>query len=81
MFKLLFTICAIFLLGCSDNQETSRPKKSYYVPPSVNYKGQFRKGYIRKPVSTKASAIRNQARSKYYYKTRGKYRKTSNLTS
>jgi hypothetical protein len=75
MIKLLFTLFAILLFGCSDNQERSRPKKSYYVSPSINYKGQFRKGYIRKPVITKASAIRNQARSKYYYKTRGKYRR------
>lgn len=72
MFKLLFTL---LLLGCSDNEETSRAKKSHYVSPSINYKGQFRKGYTRKPVSTKASAIRNQARSKYYYQTRGKYRR------
>ena len=73
-FKLLIFICALFLLGCSDNQEASRPKKSYYVSPSVNYKGQLRKGYVRKPVSTNPSAIRNQVRSKYYYKTRGQYR-------
>ena len=72
MFKLL---CTLLLLGCSDNEETSRAKKSHYVSPSINYKGQFRKGYTRKPVSTKASAIRNQARSKYYYQTRGKYRR------
>jgi hypothetical protein len=76
MTKLLISIFALLLLGCSDNQETNRPKKSYYIPPSVNYKGQFRRGYIRKPVNTKASAIRNQARSKYYYKTRGKYRRS-----
>ena len=75
MIKVLFTLFSLLLLGCSDIQETSRPKKSYYVPPSVNYKGQFRKGYVRKSVSTKPSAIRNQARSKYYYNTRGKYRR------
>lgn len=75
MTKVFIFIFALILLGCSDNQETNRPKKSYYVPSSVNYKGQFRRGYIRKPVSAKASAIRNQARSKYYYKTRGKYRR------
>ena len=75
MFKLLFTLFTLLLLGCSDNEETSRAKKSHYVSPSINYKGQFRKGYTRKPVSTKASAIRNQARSKYYYQTRGKYRR------
>jgi hypothetical protein len=75
MIKLIFTLLALLLLSCSDSSETSRPKKSHYVSPSINYKGQFRKGYIRKPVSTKASAIRNQARSKYYYQTRGKYRR------
>lgn len=75
MIKLLISLFTLLLLGCSDIQETSRPKKSNYVPPSINYKGQFRKGYVRKSVSTKPSAIRNQARSKYYYKTRGKYRR------
>jgi hypothetical protein len=75
MIKLIFTLLALLLLSCSDNSEISRPKKSHYASPSINYKGQFRKGYIRKPVSTKASAIRNQARSKYYYQTRGKYRR------
>lgn len=75
MIKILIFLFTILLIGCSDNQETSRPKKSYYVPSSVNYKGQFRRGYVRKPVSTKASEIRNQARSKYYYKTKGKYRR------
>jgi hypothetical protein len=75
MIKLLFTLFALFLLGCSDIDDTSRAKKSHYVSPSINYKGQFRKGYTRKPVSTKPSAIRNQARSKYYYQTRGKYRR------
>lgn len=76
MTRVLIFILALLLIGCSDNQETIRPKKSYYVQPSVNYKGQFRRGYVRKPVSTKASAIRNQARSRYYYKTRGKYRRS-----
>ena len=65
MFKLLFTLFTLLLLGCSDNEETSRAKKSHYVSPSINYKGQFRKGYTRKSVSTKPSAIRNLARSNY----------------
>jgi hypothetical protein len=69
-------ICGlIFLIGCSDTQEVKRPLKSTYVPPSINYKGQFRKGYVRKSVSTNPNAIRNQSKSKYYYKTRGKYRR------
>jgi len=46
-----------------------------YVKPSVNYKGQTRKGHVRKKVSTDKNAILNQNRSRYYYQTRGKYRR------
>lgn len=73
MSKYLFKIGFIFLMGCSDTQEVKRPIKSTYVPPSINYKGQFRKGYVRKSISTNPNAIRNQSKSKYYYKTKGKY--------
>lgn len=44
-----------------------------YVKPSVNYKGQVRKGYVRRRVSLKKNAIKSQNRSRYYYHTRGKY--------
>jgi hypothetical protein len=44
-----------------------------YVKPSVNYKGQVRKGYVRRKVSLKKNAIKSQNRSRYYYHTRGKY--------
>jgi hypothetical protein len=46
-----------------------------YVKPSVNYKGQTRKGHVRRKVSTDKNAIKNQNRSRYYYQTRGKYRR------
>lgn len=46
-----------------------------YVKPSVNYKGQVRKGYVRRKVSLKKNAIKSQNRSRYYYHTRGKYRR------
>ena len=46
-----------------------------YVKPSVNYKGQTRKGHVRRKVSTDKNAIKNRNRSRYYYKTRGKYRR------
>lgn len=46
-----------------------------YVKPSVNYKGQVRKGYVRRNVSLKKNAIKSQNRSRYYYHTRGKYRR------
>ena len=46
-----------------------------YVKPSINYKGQYRRGYVRKNVSLKKNAIKSQNRSRYYYHTRGKYRR------
>ena len=75
MVKYLLIFGFFFLIGCSDTQEVKRPLKSTYVPPTTTYKGQFRKGYVRKSVSTNPNAFKNQSKSKYYYETRGKYRR------
>ena len=61
--------------GCDIKEKKARPTKATYVSPSINYKGRFRPGYVRKSVSTNPNALRNQTRSKYYYKTKGKYRR------
>ena len=61
--------------GCDIKEKEARPTKATYVSTSINYKGQFRPGYVRKSVSTNPNALRNQTRSKYYYKTKGKYRR------
>ncbi len=61
--------------GCDIKDKKVSPKKATYVSPSINYKGQFRPGYVRKSVSTNPNALRNQTRSKYYYQTNGKYRR------
>jgi hypothetical protein len=63
------------VIGVLYNQDVKYPLKSTYAPPTINYKGQFRKGYVRKSVSTNPNAIRNQSKSKYYFETRGKYRR------
>jgi hypothetical protein len=42
-----------------------------YVKPTVNYKGQVRKGYVRRKVSLKKDVIKSQKKSRYYYHTRG----------
>jgi hypothetical protein len=55
--------------------DSGNGKKPVYVKPSIDYKGKFRKGHVRMPVSTKKNAIKNQNRSRYYYQTRGKYRR------
>jgi hypothetical protein len=72
LFLLLINILTFSLSSCdfkkSDNAGGS------YVKPSVNYKGQTRKGHVRKKVSTDKNAIKNQNRSRYYYQTSVKNR-------
>ncbi len=63
------------IISCDAESTSNRERNPDYVKPSINYKGQFRKGYVRKSVSINKNAIRNQTRSRYYYETRGKYRK------
>ncbi len=67
----------IFILTTACNN-SGTVKKPVYVSPSTDYKGRFHKGHYRKPVSTNKNAMRNQSRSKYYYQTRGKYRRKKN---
>jgi hypothetical protein len=62
------------LSSCTDRDSGG----STYVKPSIDKNGKFRKGYVRKSVSTNKNAIKNQNRSRYYYKTRGKYRRKKN---
>ena len=63
----------VMLMGCGN--DSGKGKKSVYVKPSIDYKGRYRKGHVRMPVSTDKHAIKNQNRSRYYYQTRGKYRR------
>ena len=73
---LLFVAMLLFLNACTDTSDYSG-RKATYVKSSIDYKGRYRKGYVRMPVSTKKNAIKNQNRSRYYYHTRGKYRRKS----
>ena len=50
-------------------------KQAVYVKPSIDSRGRYRKGHVRMPVSTRKNAIKSQNRSRYYYQTRGKYRR------
>jgi hypothetical protein len=70
---LLVLVAVLFLSSCSGDDVTN----STYVKPSIDYKGKFRKGYVRKSVSTNKNAVKNQNKSRYYYKTRGKYSRKS----
>ena len=68
---LLFLFaCILFIISC--NKETPG---AVYVKPSIDYKGKMRKGHVRRKVSTDKNAIKNRNRSRYYYHTRGKYRR------
>jgi hypothetical protein len=69
---------SILLTACGDINDSGTGKKPVYVKPSIDYKGKFRKGHVRMPVSTNKNAISNQNRSRYYYQTRGKYRRKKN---
>jgi hypothetical protein len=64
----------LFLMSCDIKEKRVKTKGAVYIKPTVDRRGRFRKGHIRMPVSTNKNAIKNQNRSRYYYKTRGKYR-------
>ena len=68
---LILVLIAFFITSC-DLQETGG--SSTYVKPSVDKNGKIRKGYVQRSVSTSKSAVKNQNRSRYYYKTRKKHR-------
>jgi hypothetical protein len=70
---LLVLVAVFFLSSCVGDDVTN----GTYVNPSIDYKGKFRKGYVRKSVSTNKNAVKSQNKSKYYYKTRGKCRRKS----
>ena len=65
-------VLILSLNSCTNSYDSD--KGAVYVKPSVDYRGTYRKGHVRMPVSTKKDAIKNQNRSRYYYNTRGKYR-------
>jgi hypothetical protein len=71
---LLLMMPLLFLSSCTEGNSDSG-KNGSYVKPSIDRNGRFRKGHFRKPVSTSKDAFKNQTRSRYYYQTKGKYRR------
>jgi hypothetical protein len=73
---ILLVIGLIFSIN-KDNKKNGFEAKSNrsghsggeYVDPYITRKGKFVKGHVRKSVSTNPNAIRNQAKSRYYYET------------
>jgi hypothetical protein len=79
-FKKILTIVitGLFLTISSCDFKKSDSAGGTYVKPTITRTGKFRKGYVRKKVSTNKNAIKKQNRSRYYYQTRGKYRRKKN---
>ena len=64
LFLLLLNILT-FSLPSFDFKKSDSAGGSY-VKPSVNYKGQTRKGHVRKKVSTDKTETKKRNRSRYY---------------
>ena len=75
MRHFLIASIALLLAACDHSTDAGARKKPVYVKPSIDYKGRFHQGHVRMPVSPHKNAIKNQQRSRYYYHTRGKYRR------
>ena len=77
---LLFIAGFFILVGLFsvDSTPIKRHRRSTNVRSSNNYKGQFRTTHYRPATSMNKHAIRNKTRSKYYYQTKGKYRRKKN---
>ncbi len=78
--KLVFTIYLVIIGYSIPSCDFKKSDKAggVYVKPTITRTGKFRKGHVRKNVSTNKNAIKNQNRSRYYYHTRGKYRRKKN---
>ncbi len=72
----LVLFCVLcFLSACRNSNDSGDAKKAVFVKASIDSRGRFRKAHVRMPVSTKKNAIKNQNRSRYYYQTKGKYKR------
>ena len=74
---LIFIAGMFFIIPSCDFKKSDKAG-GVYVKPTITRTGKFRKGHVRKNVSTNKNAIKNQNRSRYYYQTRGKYRRKKN---
>jgi hypothetical protein len=72
---ITFVLCILISSCNSSDRYDEDSSGAVYVKPSVDYRGRYRKGHVRFKTSTKKDALKSQARSRYYYHTRGKYRK------
>lgn len=72
---ILALIIGLFLPISSCDLKKSDNADGSYIRPSIDYKGKMRKGHVRRKISTQKNAIKKRMQSRYYYHTRGKYRR------
>jgi hypothetical protein len=65
---LLLIAMALFFSSCSGNDSGS---KSVYVKPSIDYKGKFRKGHVRRAVNTSKMLLKARTVRAIIIKRRG----------
>jgi hypothetical protein len=79
--SFLFQVLVLFGIGlgllniAACDLKRSDSAGGTYVKPSITRTGKIRKGYVRRKISLHKNAVRRQNRSRYYYHTRGKYRR------
>ncbi len=73
--NILIALIFILLSACGGKGDSGSGRNAVYVKPSIDSRGRYRRGHVRMPVSTRKNALKSQARSRYYYQTRGKYRR------
>lgn len=67
------TFSLTFLASC--DMKSTKESSYEYVRPTITRTGKMRKAYVRRKVSYSPKAYKSRARSRYYYHTRGKYRR------
>lgn len=74
-YTLLLLMLLVVSGGCDMKPIDRKTSGTTYVKPSIDRRGRYRKGHVRNSVSLKRNAYKSQAKSRYYYQTRGKYRR------
>jgi hypothetical protein len=77
-----FVIACIFILlaACGNSSDSSSGRKAVYVKPSIDYKGKFRKGHVRMPVSTKKERDQKSESFKVLLPNKGKIQAQKELS-
>jgi hypothetical protein len=73
IYPLHLSYCLYVQVATQATKNDENSSNAVYVKPSIDYRGRYRKGYVRFKTNTKKDAFKSQARSRYYYHSKGKY--------